>query len=738
MLKIYSLLIISCIAFTIQAQGTKLAWAKQNKGAGLNTVVDMALDTAGNIYAVGYFTDTVDFDPGPDTFYMVSAGDRDIFIQKLNTTGDLVWAKRMGGAGADEAQAIALDAAGNIYTVGTFTGTVDFNPAAATNNLAASSGSVDVFAQKLNAAGNYVWAIRNGNAQIDNVRDVAVDAVGNVYLTGSFIGTVDFNPAGGTANLISASTTFPDFYVQKLTTAGVYSWAKRVGGTGFDEAYSLALDATGNVYVTGYFSLFADFDPGAGADTLFAAPSRDVFILKLTSAGLYVWAKQLDGSLFTSIGNDIYVDAGQNIYLTGYFSATVDFDPGPDSLFLTSAGGADPFVMKLNPLGELAWARQLTGISSNQALAFAVDTAGSVYTTGYFANTVDFDPGIDNFNLTTASNASDVFVQKLDSMGELVWARKVGGLKADRGEAIAVDKLGNVYFAGSFIDTVDFDPQSTVFELYTDTDSNFNGFIAKWSPCSPTYASIDTVACYAFTSPSGATYTTTGSYTEAYTNADGCDSLVTLNITINDTARNTITATACDTYTLNGETYDTSGTYTQLFTSAAGCDSILTIALTIKNMPEATVTQTGETLTATDTLAIYQWLTCTDYSPIANATNATYIATTTGDYAVAVTANGCTDTSACYNVVINGIDDIFGQQFSLYPNPTSGTFFIDLNANFTELTATVSTIAGQVIQQRIYQQASNLELSINAPAGIYFVTLSSPEGTKRVMKLVKE
>jgi hypothetical protein len=735
MLKIYTAVILTLAAYAVEAQSIKLGWGKQNKGIGESTVIDMALDTAGSIYAVGYFTDTVDFDPGTDTFLMASAGDRDVFIQKLTGSGDFVWAKRVGGAGADEAQAIALDAAGNVYTVGTFTGTVDFNPAAATNNLV-SNGSADVFALKLTSAGNYLWAIRNGNAQIDDVKDVAVDAAGNVYLTGSFIGTVDFNPGGGTANLVATGTLFPDFYVQKLATNGTYIWAKRVGSSGFDEAYSIALDAIGNVYVTGYFAEFADFDPNAGADTLFAAPSRDVFILKLTSAGNYVWAKKFDGSIFTSIGNDILVDANQNIYLAGSFSSKVDFDPGADSLALTSAGGTDPFIVKLDSTGALTWAKQLAGISSNQAISITVDTEGSVYTTGYFANTVDFNPGIDAFNLTSQGNATDIFVHKLDSLGELQWVRKVGNAGADRGEAILVDPTGNVYFAGSFTDTVDFDPQASTLELTT--DSNFNGFIAKWTPCSPTYGSIDTIVCYSFTSTGGNTYTSTGAYTEALVNADGCDSLVTINVAINDTARETITVVECGSYTLNGENYDTSGTYTQVFTSAAGCDSILTLQLTIKNKPEAAVTQVDERLTATDTLAIYQWVNCTDYLPIANATRATYVATVTGEYAVIVTANGCSDTSVCYGIVINGIDDVFGQQFKLYPNPTTGMFTIDLGGNHKELNVTVTNIAGQVILQQQYSQTKQLELTMEAPAGIYFVKLTTQEGLKRVLKLVKE
>ncbi len=735
--KIYMVMVCWAAAFWVaDAQSIKLDWAKQNLGGGNNTAKDIAVDDAGNVYVTGYFTDTVDFDPGPDTFALVSRGDKDVFVQKLSPTGDLIWVKQMGGANADEGLAIAVDPAGNVYTAGTFRGVVDFNPGTGTNNQSSNSGSQDAFVQKLNAAGNYVWAYRLGSSNVDAANDIAVDAAGNVYVTGTFIGTVDFNPGGGTANLISSGNVFPDIFIQKMNSNGSYSWAKRVGGTGIDEAFGIALDPTGNIYTTGYFSNTVDFDPGPGPDTLYAAPSRDVFVHKLTNAGNHVWARQLDGSLFTSMGKAITVDARENVYLTGHFTSAVDFDPGADTLTLTSAGGKDPFIVKLDTLGALAWARQLAGINSNEGTSIAVDKDGSVYTAGFFANTVDFDPGTGTLNLVTMGAANDVYAQKLDSTGQLVWAKNIGGVGNDRGEAIAIDTLGNVYLAGAFSDTVDFDLQTTSFLLATDT--NYNGFVTKYAPCGITFGNIDTATCYTFTSNTGIIYNTSGTYQELLTNAAGCDSLLTLNITINDTARATITEEACGSFTLNTETYDTSGTYTQLLTSITGCDSVLTLQLTIKNQPNAAVVQTGDTLTATDTLALYQWVNCPNYSPIANATRNRFVPTETGDYALIVTANGCSDTSLCYNFIINGIDDGFGERFALYPNPTLGQVNIDLGAYYNGITVSITNIAGQNIAQQHYLQSNKVSLAFDAPAGMYLVTITNQQGTKRVLKLIKE
>lgn len=727
--------LLTPIMLIAQTGGVTLEWAQYNSGTGAATTVDIAISDSGFVYVVGRFEDTIDVDPGPNTMLLVSAGDKDMFIQKLNSDGTLIWAKRIGGSNLDEIQAVAVDQLGNVYCTGSFSGTVDFNPGTGTNNLVSNGGSKDVFVLKLSAAGNYVWARRMGNSGVDVGYDIAVDAAGNVYTTGSFVGTVDFNPGSGTANLVGAGNQFADVFIQKLNSSGNYLWAKKVGGNDIDMAYGIALDSDANIYTTGFFGGIVDFDPDAiGTDSFFASPSRDVFVLKLNTAGTYVWAKQLDGTLFNSQGRDIAIDSARNIYLTGYFVSTVDFDPGPDTFYMTPLGGNDPFILKLDSLGGFRWAKQLGGISSNQGYALAIDAESSVYTTGYFSTSVDFDPGTDTYNMTS-DGGFDVFVQKLDSAGQFMWAHKIGSTGSDRGEAIAVDSLGNIYTGGSFSLTVDFDPTLAGSTTLTSAGST-DAFITKWSQCNPTILVIDTTTCYTFTSESGNTYTTTGTYTESYLNASGCDSLVTINLTINDTTYQTLTETACDSFVLNGQRYDSTGTYVQLLANAAGCDSILTLELTI-NTIEATVAQTEDTLTATTTGASYQWLDCENLSPIVGATDSVFVPTISGNYALTVSANGCTDTSACFNIVIIGINESFGERFSLYPNPTMGGITIALGGHYPQVQVTVSTLTGQTMSTATHHNLSALELYLDAPAGMYLVTLTSAQG-QRVLKVVKE
>jgi hypothetical protein len=444
----------------VQATGSGYIWTKQLGGTGQDNGNSIAVDAAGNVYTTGYFTGTADFDPGPGTFNLTSVGSSDAFVSKLDKDGVLVWAKQLGGSATNGAS-IAVDVAGNVYTTGSFQGTVDFDPGPGTFNLT-SAGLGDVFVSKLDKDGAFVWAKQLGDLNIDSGTSIAVDAAGNVYATGYFTGTADFDPGPGTFPLTSAGSN--DVFVSKFTSAGAFVWAKQIGGTEQDVGTSIAVDAAGNVYTTGWFAGTADFDPGPSTFNLTIVGGLfDVFVSKLDSAGAFVWAKQLGG---TSIdyGESIAVDAAGNVYTTGLFGSTADFDPGPGTQNLMSAGSSDTFISKLDSAGSFVWAKQLGGMKQDNGYSIAVDVAGNVYTTGRFVGTTDFDPGTGMFNLTSAGSG-DVFVSKLDSAGAFVWAKQLGGIGDDFGASITIDAAGNVYTTGYFTGTADFDPGLGTFNL---------------------------------------------------------------------------------------------------------------------------------------------------------------------------------------------------------------------------------------------------------------------------------
>ncbi len=247
-------------------------------------------------------------------------------------------------------------------------------------------------------------------------------------------------------------------------------------------------------------------------------------------------------------------------------------------------------------------------------------------------------------------------------------------------------------------------------------------------------------ACDTYTWIDGTTYTsTTNTPSWTLTNAAGCDSLVTLNLTINSSSFGIDVQSACDTYTwIDGNTYtssDNSATHTLI--NAAGCDSIVTLNLTI-NTVSASVSQDGAILSADENGASYQWLNCPELTPVDGATEQTYMATENGDYAVLVNNNGCSETSDCLTVTITGIiENDFGPGLLLYPNPTVGDFSIDLGEDSQFAKITITDLRGKVLMSKSYNDQSILNMELDEPAGIYLVRIES-DGKKAVVRLVKE
>jgi len=401
-----------------------LTWAASFGGSLHDNGTSIALDAAGNVYATGGFTNTTDFDPGPNTVNLVSAGGLDVFILKLDPAGNFVWVKQIGGTalaaiGGDEAKSIALDAAGNIYTLGRFEGTVDFDPGAGVSNLTSPGGFADVFVCRLDAQGNFVWAKQWGAVgNNDWVNAIALDASANVYTTGSFYSPIDFDPGAGSTVL--APGGLAGAYVSKLDSSGNFVWAKGFGKMGgfVQDPGALAVDNYNNVFLGGTFSGTVDFNPDAGTNNLSAGSGSNGFIVKLSAAGTYTWAKALGGPGEIAI-TGLTTDAYNNVYATGWFSdfnPNTDFDPGNGTFILTSGGYWDVYVCKLNGSGNFAWAKGWGATMEDQGQSVAVDASSNVYSTGYFSSTVDFDPDAGVFNLTGAGSA-DVFIHKMEQAG---------------------------------------------------------------------------------------------------------------------------------------------------------------------------------------------------------------------------------------------------------------------------------------------------------------------------------
>lgn len=376
-----------------------------------------------------------------------------LFYQSFAQT--FAWSNSIGGSGNEVGRSIVTDASGNVYTTGDFSGTVDFNPGAGTFNLT-SSGTFSGFVQKLDANGNFVWAMALDGASTCRGIKLATDPSGNVYVTGFFTGIVDFDPGPGTDFHDAGSTVFRDYFILKLNSSGNFVWAHTFGAANEATGSDVAIDAQNNVIIVGHFSNTVDFDPSAGMDTL-SANNEDIFIHKLDSAGNHLWVRSLNSP--SDDGPDgVSVDASGNIYVTGMFSLTIDFDPGSGTdMFTSGAMGWNGFLLKLNAAGNYAWAKQFYSNQYSKGLATSVCSNGDILVTGIFRDTLDTNPGTGS-SFVTSNGGLDIFAFRFSNTGNVIWNKTMGGPMDDYGREIEEDASGNIFLAGQFSDTVDFDP----------------------------------------------------------------------------------------------------------------------------------------------------------------------------------------------------------------------------------------------------------------------------------------
>ena len=387
-------------------------WAKKISGGSdsqceVNSIV---LDAFDNIYITGKFRDTIDVNPGFGTYNLISNWDYNMFITKLDSSGNFLWAKSFGPVYDSISSAVGpskliLDSNGNIIITGYFFGKIDFNPGIGIDSLVSvNSQSVqnNIFILKLNSNGNFIWAKRIGVTGYDAGlgRSIAVDPLGNIYsLSSLYIGLDDY------------------IYILKMDLSGNFIWAKTISSSGSILGESMAVNYLGEVYIVGGFSGTVDFDPGSSTYYLSSPLARNIFISKLDGFGNFVWAKSIGSPINFDIGVGLTLDASGNIYTTGSFADTVDFDSGVGVYNLNASGGQAIFISKLDPSGNLFWAISIGGLGAlGSGISIALDALGNIYSTGYFIDTMDFDPGTGVYFLNSPdpnSTAGNAFIEKL-------------------------------------------------------------------------------------------------------------------------------------------------------------------------------------------------------------------------------------------------------------------------------------------------------------------------------------
>ncbi|MFZ4797077.1 MAG: T9SS type A sorting domain-containing protein [Bacteroidia bacterium] len=460
------------VSFSMVAQ--QLLWAKQfshNVGDSLKYSVGQSIDVdkTGNIYTVGSFSGTVDFDPGVGTFNLNSSGDFDIYISKLSPSGSFIWAKKIGGSGRDGGSAIKVDSIGSIFITGDFENTVDFDPGIGVSNL---TSPYKTYICKLDSNGNFIFAKATGGT-ISNT--IGIDRLGNIYTSGEVYSSGDFDPGAGLFYINNGG-----IFISKLNPLGIFVWAKGVSGS--IDCNSLDLDNNGNVFITGTFGNTVDFNPGTSTNNLTANGINESFLLKLSSAGNFVWAKNFGG---LSIGYKITLDVNGGVYSTGSFAGTRDFDPGAGTFNLSSGAdnNEDAYISKLDSAGNFIWAKRIGGPGPEISYFVKLDSLGNVYTTGtYWSDDTDFDPGVDVYKIKSKNKYYGVFMCKLNNSGNFIWAKKLIDVGQNNGNqnkcnSICFGKNYQIYSTGTFGGTADFDPGTGDYNLTSAVISGSSAFV---------------------------------------------------------------------------------------------------------------------------------------------------------------------------------------------------------------------------------------------------------------------
>jgi hypothetical protein len=387
----------------------------------------VAADAAGNVFFGGYTTGTVDYGCGPIT---ALAGGGSALVAKLSAAGACLWSKALGD-GTSSTKQVATDAAGNLLAAGAFQGNIDFGCGVLT-----SAGSDDVFVAKLSSAGACLWSKRFGNSLQQITAGLAVDGAGNVLVGGTFFGQIDL----GGGPLTSAGNA--DVWVAKLDASGNHVWSKRFGDTNTQFLRGVARDAANGVLLVGQYAGSLSF----GGPTLTAAGLFDAFVAKLDASGNHAWSKSYGDSADQS-GWSVTADASSNVIAVGTFAGTVNLGGGP----LTSLGGNDAWMVKLDASGNHLWSKALGGAGTQTAYAVAVDGAGYVVATGILQGTADFGGGA-----LTSAGAADVWLGRYDPAGNHLWSKRYGDAATQTPIGIAYDPSGNVLVSGLLMGPTDF------------------------------------------------------------------------------------------------------------------------------------------------------------------------------------------------------------------------------------------------------------------------------------------
>ncbi|MDX5428205.1 MAG: T9SS type A sorting domain-containing protein [Bacteroidota bacterium] len=677
-----------CTVHLCQAQVFTSPWSFHSGWGNVDQIYSTTVDKNGNVYSTGGFQGNVDFDPGPGTYNLSTPPgflQQDAFVQKLDSAGNLLWAKRFGGHldAVEYVYKIVVDDSSNVIVLGNYRRKIQFSP----GDTIWDSGSYTrdrPFLVKMDSLGNVKWGMawRNtDNTKLTRFRGLAVDGFGNCYLNSSYAGTMDYDPTPyGTITKSSLGTGgLLDIVLVKISPGGRVLKTRDIATTGGESPYGISIGPNNEVVFSGFFGGTFDFDDGPGTDIKSPIGIYNGFLCKTDTGFHHQWAI-VQYNAFKSL----IISPGGYIYSGSTFGNTVDVNPGPGRHYLTSQGGADTYIIKMSSPGTFIWARQLKGPQHVDYNEISLTPEGYISVVGKFQDSCDLDPGSSKF-LVGSNGDYDGYVVILDTLGNFESAATFGGTGPDNINTVAFGKNRDLIIGGEFSNSMDIDPSPTVQNVTS--AGNLDMFLLKIALCAKDRLSYADTACGTFTLPSGS------------------------------------------------RTFSQSGTYIDTLASISGCDSILTIQATVfpDINPSLTLEDYGLYCKAAGSNLTFQWFDCQTGLDIPNATDSIYLPTYNGQFAVLVSNGPCSDTSACLTVANASIsEDFLSSQVNLFPNPTAG--WVQIESSIRIESIEVVDLQGRVLIENQTSEFNSIDLT-DLLSGVYLFRIFTREGvvTKKVV-----
>ena len=674
----YHFILLSLLFFHSFLKAQNLCFEKVNTFNGqLNGAANRSVvDSEGNTYTLGNFQESVSFGTGEVQVMLNSAGGNDTYLSKYDPNGEFVWVKQFGTPNSDIIDLLEINDQDELFVAGSFKGTIDLNPGAGTDEFI-SGVQKDMFITKLDRNGNYQWSQKvNGDGE-SHPLDLKILDDGYIIFNLKFNGIQDIDPGSDTVLLDENNGTSVMIMFSDL---GNYQWNYQLPAL----LTKIASDNMGNILSCGKFSGSVDFDSSASQSILTAVSvQEDAFVLKLSNTGDFNWVKQVSGESNKQI-NDLTCDEDNNILYTGYFSGITDFDPGIALYEINSSNGADAFLTKLSSDGDHLFTKDIGVITPCLGEHIATDNENNIYMSGFFSSTMDFDPNEGEYFMTN-SGFGNHFLLKLASNGQFLLAKQIEGDMPLNGNDLNVLNDKRIIISGGYNGTADFDPGN---DTYNHTTPSGNGYVVTW------YQELETsysdFICDSYLSPSGNfIWEGPGTYFDTVINEDGCTTIYEITLNSIDTS------------------IQLSSDESSLIASQPGAE--------------------------------YQWIDCDNEVILEGETEQSFTPMINGNFAVEITYNGCTKISECTwfesgNVTTNTIE-LNDDEFTMYPNPTMGQITIRFKNNQPNAQIRIYSVVGRLVDQVSAFNANQIDFTINNEPGIYIIEINGSHRSRR--KIVK-